>query len=84
MRLLVRKVKMPSCILEIKTNLPCPSCLFGQAHRKQWRTNRSVKNIKKLCASGESCSVNQIAMSLSEIIPQVSEKARIDVSLAVN
>lgn len=74
MHALAEEGKLPKSILDIKSNPPCQSCLFGKAHRKPWRTRSDPGSIKKSCKPGNHASVDQTVMSSPGLTPQTAGK----------
>ena len=69
MHVLAKKGKIPKKILNIKSPLPCASCLFGTAHRWPWRNKGNYKNTRsKSYKAGDECSINQIIILLPGLI----------------
>ena len=46
MHVLAKNSKLPSQLLNIKITPPCPSYLFGRAHRKLWRSKGKINHVK--------------------------------------
>ena len=61
--------KISKRILQVDKPPVCLSCLFGKAHKRQWRTKGGNKKIKKEGVKpGEDISIDQVVMSHPGIV----------------
>lgn len=70
---------IPRRLAKLKNNPPrCPSCIFGQAHRRPWRSKRpkdgKVSKIRKEEEDkpGAMVSVDQMISAQPGLVPQIS------------
>ena len=66
---------LPRSLSKLKSTPICPSCAFGAAKRKPWRTKGAYRHIKKSdhnCPGSLVC-IDQLISSQPDLIPQTSE-----------
>jgi hypothetical protein len=68
---------LPRRFLKLRNDLPpCISCLFGQAHRRPWRTKRSSKEAggvlrkKDISEPGQTVGADQMVSAQPGLVPQ--------------
>ena len=70
--------KIPNCLAALKGRCPiCVACLFGQAHKRPWRSKSKQKHpIRKPTddAPGKKASLDLMVSAQPGLIPQISER----------
>ena len=70
---------LPARLAQVKDPPKCPSCLYGAAHRRSWRTGKQYAHLKEAKAPGDVVSVDQLVSSVPGFIAQ--EKMNIQFKL---
>lgn len=61
---------LPQRLAKVQDNPKCPSCQYGQAHRRPWRRHKTKSTIKPANAPGDCVSVDQLQSTVPGIIAQ--------------
>ena len=68
--------KLPNKLAKVKNRLPvCMSCIFGQSHRRPWRSSATSNSIRKKTETepGDCVSVDQLVSAQPGLIPQMTD-----------
>jgi hypothetical protein len=73
---IVEQGEIPKCLSALKGRCPiCVSCLFGQAHKRPWRSKSKQKHPNCMptdYAPGKKTSLNQMVPAQPGLVPQMS------------
>ena len=67
---------LPHRLTQVKDHPKCPSCLYGAAHRRSWRTGKEYSHLREAKGPGDVVSVDQLVSSVPGFIAQERTNVR--------